>query len=707
MASCRLGRATFRPSAIQLRFRDMSDMTTTTTTTTCPLDCPDSCALEVSVENGAVQAIRGSREHPVTAGFICSKVARFSRRVTHHSRIGHPLRRVGKKGRGEFEPLSWDEAITVIAGRLKDVAARWGGEAILPYHYGGSNGLMTDGFLDDLFFARLGASRLAKTVCAAPATAVAVGMYGKMAGVAFEDYVHAKCIIVWGANPKASNIHLVPFLREAKKRGAFVAAVDPIRNLSAAEADLHLAVKPGTDLPVALAIVKLLREEGRLDDHFLRRHAKSIDPLLEAADSWPLGRAAAEAGIAPRQLERMARVYGDSTPAVIRCGWGVERNSNGGQAVAAILALPALLGKFGVRGGGYTLSNSGAVRASIARLCDVSDWSTRVINMTQLGEVLCNGCEPPVKSLFVYNCNPAVTVPDQNAVLRGLAREDLFTVVSDQVMTDSAMYADLVLPATTFLEHRDIRVSYGNYIVGGVKPALAPRGEARSNTQVFAALGRAMGFTDDAFRWDDETCQQRVSGAIELAGVAADPALLAQGRPQRYEFPDRTPIQFATVLPLTSDGKIDLCPAALGDEPYSYRPLESSGYPLGLVSPATSKLISSTLGEFNFPELTVSINPTDATPRHIASGDEVRVFNELGEVVCAAHVTAKVRPGVVLIPKGAWRKSSRNGMTATALCPAAVNVVGGGACYNDARVEVERGSRERGAGSRERVLTSP
>jgi anaerobic selenocysteine-containing dehydrogenase len=609
------------------------------------------------------------------------------------------MRRVGKKGGGEFEPMSWDEAITVIAGRLKDIAARWGGEAILPYHYGGSNGLMTDGFLDDLFFARLGASRLAKTVCAAPATAAAVGMYGKMAGVAFEDYVHAKCIIVWGANPKVSNIHLVPFLREAKQRGAFVAAVDPIRNLSTVEADLHLAVKPGTDLPVALAIVRLLREEGRLDDRFLSQHAKSVDPLLEAADSWPIGRAAAEAGVTPQQLERIAREYADSAPAVIRCGWGVERNSNGGQAVAAILALPALLGKFGVRGGGYTLSNSGAVRMATAKLCDVSQWSTRVINMTQLGEVLGNGCEPPVKSLFVYNCNPAVTVPDQNAVLRGLAREDLFTVVFEQVMTDSAMYADVLLPATTFLEHRDIRVSYGNYIVGGVKPALAPRGEARSNPQLFAAIGRAMGFTDDAFQWDDETCLQRLSGAIELAGVAADPTLLVQGQQQRCEFPGGTPIQFATVLPMTSDGKIDMCPTVLGDEPYSYRPLDSSRYPLRLVSPATAKLISSTLGEFNLPKLWVSINPNDASPRHIASGDEVRVFNELGEVVCTANVTAKVRPGVALIPKGAWRKSSRNGMTATALCPANVNVVGGGACYNDARVEVEGGSGERGAGS--------
>ncbi len=649
--------------------------------TTCPLDCPDSCALEVSIGDDGDFSIEGSNDHPLTSGFICSKVSRFGRRVSHADRLLHPMRRTGKKGDGSFERISWSEAVEEITQRFGEIISKWGGEAILPYHYGGSNGFLTDGLIDDLYFARLGASRIAKTLCAATSGAVTEGMYGKMPGVAIEDYQRAGCIVVWGANPKASNIHLVPFLKQAKQRGAFIAAIDPIRNFSDREIDVHLPVRPGADLPLALGLIKRWIDTDQLDSEFLDGNVRSVDPILAAAQEWPLDRAAAEAGVSEHDIVVLADAYAERSPAVIRCGWGLERNRNGGRAIAAILAMPALLGKFGVRGGGYTLSNSGHATFDRARLFDTSDWQTRRFNQTRLAAVLRETVDPPVKALFVYNCNPAVTVPDQRSVLRELSDEDLFTVVFDQVMTDTAAYGDILLPATTFLEHWDLRVSYGSYTVGGVRPVMEPRGEARSNVEVFAELGRAMEFTDKAFSWTSEMALEQVAAAMSLNGLAIDSRVIARGGSQRHE-------QHQNFLPRTLDGKIDLCPQQLGAAPFRYDDTASPGFPLRLVSPASSKMITSTLGEFNLDELVVLLHPDDAAIRGIVTGDAVRVFNELGEVICTSRVTDRIRPGVVSMPKGAWRKSSRNGLTSTALCPPHVNDVGGGACFNDARVEV-------------------
>ncbi len=672
-------------------------MSTHTLHTTCPMDCPDTCVLDVVRENGTIRSISAGSDHPDTDGFICSKVARFPRRLYHPDRLLTPMIRVGKKGAGtgagtgagEFVPIGWDAAIGEITHRLKTIIGEWGGEAILPYNYGGSNGFLTDSFIDDLYFARLGASKLDKTICAAPTGAVAMGMYGKMPGVAFADYTHASCIVVWGANPRASNIHLMPILHRARQNGAFIASVDPIQRLSDGVVDLHLPVRPGTDLVVALAMINLWRERGLLDREFLAGQAVGVETILDRAAEWSLERAAGESGVPASDIERLATVYAEASPAVIRCGWGPERNRNGGHAIAAILAMPALLGKFGARGGGYTLSNKAAASFDRDGLFEVPESGTRTINMTELGAVLTGDIDPPVKALFVYNCNPAATVPDQNTVLKGLGREDLFTVVFDQVLTDSAPYADILLPATTFLEHHDVRAGYGSYVVGGVRPVLPAMGEARSNPDVFAALGRAMGFQDPAFQWSSETAFDEAVKNLTLNGHPADPSVLKRGGVQRYSFPGETPVQFETVHPRTPDGKVHLRPEALGTAAYEFKPA-SNEYPLGLISPATSKLISSTLGEFNLESLRVLMHPTDAATRGIANGDRVRVFNDLGDVVCEARVRDTIRPGVVSIPKGAWRKSSGNGMTATALCPADVSDVGGGACFNDARVEVRR-----------------
>jgi len=666
-------------------------MATEVRTTCCPLDCPDTCALEVTVADERIAHIRGAREHPITGGFICDKVAGFSRRVYHDERVLHPLRRTGPKGSGRYESISWEEAIAEIAARFREIAEKWGAEAILPYHYGGSNGFLSDGFLDDYFFARLGASRLARTLCAAPATEVATGMYGKMPGVAFEDFPRARCIVIWGGNPKASNIHLVPFLRRAKQNGAFLAVVDPRNNFSSGQMDLHLPVYPGADLPVALAMIRLWRERGRFDTTFLREHGSGVEKLLARAEEWPLERAAAAARVSTDDIRRLADVYADSAPAVIRVGWGLERNTNGGQAIAALLAMPALLGKFGVRGGGYTLSNSGGAKLDLRQIFGDVSWKARELNMTRLGVLLTDDApSPPIRGLFVYNCNPAVTVPDQGRVLAGLSREDLFTVVHDQVMTDTAALADIVLPATTFLEHRDIRRGYGAYVMGGVRPVISARGEAKPNEEVFALLGRAMGWSDAPFQWDSETCARKIAAAVSMNGARPAPVLLEAGRAQEYGFSGAPPVQFGTVFPRTADGKIHFHPPCLGERPFEYREVRSEKYPLAMISPANNKMVSSTMGEYNYPELRVTLHPADAAARGIAEGDAVRVFNELGEVRCRARTSSRIREGVVSMPKGAWRRSSQNGLTATALCPATVDNVGGGACFNDARVEVAK-----------------
>ena len=635
-------------------------------------------------------------------------MARFGRRLEHPDRLLHPLRRVGPKGEGGFERITWEEAIAEITRRLAEIRERWGGEAILPFHYGGSNGKLSDGLLDSLYFARLGASRLAKTICALPATVAATGMYGKMPGVAFADYPQARAIVIWGANPGASNIHLVPYLRQAKRAGAFLALVDPRRTLSERDVDLHLPVLPGQDLPLALAVIGRWERTGRIARSFLERHAVGWERLLERAGEWPLERAAKVAGVPAADIARLADELADRSPAVVRCGWGLERNRNGAQAIAAVLALPAMAGKFGVPGGGYTLSNNGAARFDAQDVVGRVPWSTREVNMTQLGRALTGGeLDPPIRALFVYNANPASTVPNQNRVLAGLGREDLFTVVFEQVMTDTARWADVVLPAATFLEAHDLRVSYGSYVAGGVVPVVEPAGEARSNMQAFAALGRAMGFTDEAFTWSDEELLRRAAGALRLAGRPVDPERILAGGRETYDFPGPRPVQFGTVFPQTPDGKIHLAPEVLGADAYRWHP-PAAAHPLALISPGSRRLISSSMGEYNLDVLEVTLHSADAAARGIGDGDPVRVFNDLGEVLCRARLSDRVRPGVASMPKGAWRRASANGATATALCPDHVSDVGGAACFNDARVEVERPRRRPSTSrSRGRGLPAP
>ena len=660
-----------------------------TVDTACPLDCPDTCSLAVSVEKGRIVRIDGSARHDVTAGFICGKVRRFGERVYGADRLRHAGLRNGPKGEGRFRHVGWEQALDVVARQMLAIRERWGAEAILPFSYGGSNGLVTQDTADAQLFRRFGASRLARTICAAPTGAVNGALYGRMPGVAYADYRHARLIIVWGANPSVSGIHLVPHIRAAMNDGAALVVIDPRRTALARQADIHLAVRPGTDVAVALALHRFLFENGLADEAFLAARTRGADALRARAAEWTLERAAAVADVDAELIERVAELYAETSPAVIRCGWGLERNRNGGSAAAAVLALPAVGGKFGVRGGGFTMSNSGAWPLDPEAWIEADEPDTRLINMNRLGRALTEYRDPPVQMLFVYNANPAVTVPDQNRVLRGLGRDDLFTVVFDQVMTDTARWADVVLPATTFLEHYDIARSYGAVNLQLVQPVIEPVGDSRPNVEVFAALAARLGLPGGAPETDPEAL-------MHVTGAMPEPvreSLLQRGTAEP-PCPAR-PVQFGDVFPRTADGRVDLFPEALercapaglyvyrGDAP-------AEDHPLVLLSPASEKTITSTLGELRPRLAALQIHPRDAAARDLATGDTARVFNALGEIHCPVMLNADMKPGTVGLPKGLWRKSTMNGSTANALVSDAPTDIGGGACFNDVRVEVTR-----------------
>jgi anaerobic selenocysteine-containing dehydrogenase len=463
--------------------------------------------------------------------------------------------------------------------------------------------------------------------------------------------------------------------------------IDPRRTPLARQADLHLAVRPGTDVAVALAVIRELFAGGYADESFLSEHTTGAAELRQAALAWPVARAAEEAGVGAADLATFAEWYGNASPAVIRCGWGQERNRNGGAATMAILALPAVGGKFGVRGGGYTMSNSGAWNISAERLIDVPAPPARVVNMNRLGRALTEFADPPVSVLFVYNCNPLATAPDQNRVRQGLMRDDLFTVVYEQVLTDTALYADLVLPATTFLEHYDVAKGYGAYHLHLVQPAIDTIGEARPNHEVFRELGIRLGLSERGNELGEAGALMDAAAHLPAPHATA----LLEGR-LGVAPGDGRPIQFVDVMPKTPDGRAHLYPADL-DAPlglYAYQPdPATSRHPLTLISPASEHTISSTLGELRPGVARLRIHPDDAHVRSIAEGDAVRIFNDLGHVDCEASITPEVRPGTVSLPKGLWARSTFNGATANALVPDTLTDLAGGACFNDARVQVE------------------
>lgn len=646
----------------------------------------------MQTEDGRVTTIDGDRRNPLTDGFICAKVRGFTRHMYGEHRVQHPAIRTGPKGSGQFRRVTWDEALDHIAARLREVVDEHGGQTVLPICYGGSNGALTQDGADARFFRRLGASELAKTVCAAPSGRATMGLYGKMPGVALPDYAHAELVVLWGFNPSASGIHLIPVLKRAQQAGAKLVVVDPRRTPMAAKADLHLALRPGTDLPLALAVLRQLWATGGADEAFLAAHATGVDELRARAEPWTLTRAAEVAQVPEEAIAALAGWWADSSPAVVRCGWGPERNRNGGSATAAIVALPAVGGKFGVRGGGYTMSNSRAMRLAPDAMIGATVPNVRVVNMNRLGHALTELSDPPVHALYNYNCNPLATMPHQNLVRRGLSRDDLFCIVHEQVMTDTARYADVLLPATTFLEHDELAVAYGAIAMNRIRPVAAAVGEARPNYAVFDALGERMGLSrpDDARDPDAmvaKILEATPSGAEAAEAIAREDIAFPGG--------DRAPIPMADGRTWTDDGKIHLLPPELDAETpaglYHYQPDPATqAYPLALISPSSRHSISSTLGQLSTEPAAVRMHPDDASARGLESDSRVRVFNELGEVVCRVEVDADVRPGVVSMAKGLWCDRTENGNTANALCPDTLADLGGGATFNDARVQVER-----------------
>ncbi len=660
-----------------------------TVTTACPLDCPDACTLNVTVRGGRITKIDGSKENHITDGYICAKVRRFHERVYGDDRILYPAVRRGAKGSGLFKRVTWEDALELIVNKMEAARDASGAETILPLCYGGSNGFLTQDYADAILFRRLGTSRLLRTVCAAPTGAANQGLYGKMSSVSYEDYPDTKMIIAWGVNPSVSGIHLMPYLKQARDNGAFIVAIDPRATTVARQADVHLQVRPGTDLPVALAIHRYLFEEGHANQAFMNEHARGAAELREKARPWTFERAAEVSGIKAEQLRLVAERYARTSPALVKCGWGLERNRNGGSAAAAVLALPTVAGKFGVRGGGYSMSNSPAWDIERTWLTD-EEPPTRAVNMNKVGRILTEPEGLPVNVLFVYNCNPVAILPDQRRVIRGLEREDLFTVVFDQVLTDTAAYADVVLPATTFLEHYDFARGYGPITLQLGKPVIDAVGESRNNTDVFMDLARRLDLTIDGDPDDDLEAMLSVLGQLP-SHVGDDLRERWMARPPH----GGRPIQFVDVMPKTPDQKVDLFPAVLDKQApmglYGYQPDPATGdYPLALISPASERTISSTLGELKRPEVRLEMNPADADARGIEDGDPIRVWNALGEMRINARLSELVKAGIVSMPKGVWRRSTTNGYTSNTLIPDTLSDLGGGACFNDARVQVEK-----------------
>jgi anaerobic selenocysteine-containing dehydrogenase len=655
--------------------------------TACPLDCPDACSLAVTVQQGKVVNIDGSSKNPVTDGFICAKVRKFDQVAYGPDRLRYPAVRTGRKGDGKFKRVSWDHALELVASKMRDAHAAAGGASILPYSYGGSNGLMTQDNIDAQLWRRFGTSRLARTVCAAPTSAANMALYGKMPSVTYQDYPDARLIVLWGVNPSTTGIHLIPYIREAQSRGAKLVVIDPRTTPLARSADVHLPLATGTDVAVALAIHRYLFANGFANDTFLREHTSGAEKLRDRAEPWTFERAAQVAGVDAAAIEHFARLYAESSPALIRCGWGLERNRNGGNAVMAVLALPAVGGKFGVRGGGYAMSNSASWNIERHWIA-ANEPDTRLVNMNHLGRALTEYNDPPVKVLFVYNCNPVATVPDQHRIVRGLQRDDLFTVVFEQVMSDTALYADVVLPATTFLEGYDFAKAYGPIHLSLGRPVIDAVGEARSNADVFGELASRLGILKE----DEPTGELDLLLNIldRLPGsVGAD--LRADAAPAP-SFGTR-PVQFVDVFPNTPNRKVELFPAQLETEApmglYTFQPDPATDrYPLALISPSSERTINSTLGQLPRPDVKLVMHPDDANARGLADGDLVRIFNDLGEVHCTLQVLAGIRRGTVSLPKGLWRRSTRNGATVTALVPDTLTDIAGGACFNDARVQV-------------------
>ncbi len=666
----------------------------------CPLDCPDTCSLTVTVEDEKIVSIRGSRANPYTAGVLCAKVPQAYPGFVHgEGRLETPLRRSGAKGEGRFERISWSQALDIVHDRFTAVIAAHGPQAILPLNYAGPHGMLAGGSMDLRFFHRLGASLLdRRPLCGGIRTEAWVGTFGPTPGIRPEQAEHSKLIVAWGSNVTWSNLHIVPIINRARRAGAKLVIVDTRRTKIAEQADLHIALRPGTDVILAWAIAADLERQGGLDREFIARHVDGFEDYMAQARRYTLADAARFCGVDEQLVRQFAEWYRTINPAVITVGNGLERNKNGGSGIRAVFALPALAGKFGVPGGGLINGAGFAFPKTPARLArpDFVPAGTRLINIIDVGRHLNDPTlSPPIKALFIYNHNPVVVHPEQNVLRRGLEREDLFVVGSDVVMTDSLAYADVVLPACSHFEHADLFAAYGTHWLQRADRVIPPQGEALPNTEIFRRLAARFGYDDPAFRASDaELMDDALDGADPRMGGKRPSAIpLDRATPMTVDGGAEEAILFKNVFPKTASGKVELASPYLekkyGARLPSWRPVASS-YPLILISPASDQRITSTFGGLHVavgpPPL--EMHPDDAKVRNLRDGMRVRVWNNLGEVRLPLLVTDVIPRGVVCTLKGAWMATSDNGQTISALCPADHADISEGACYNDARVEV-------------------
>ena len=669
----------------------------------CTFDCPDTCSLTVGVDDGHIVRARGSNAVPYTAGVICNKVARYTGDFVHGpQRLLHPLRRTGPKGSGRFARISWDEALDEIYERVSAVIGRWGPQAVMPLNYAGPHGFLAGDSMSLRFFHRLGATQLyRRALCGGVRSEAWAGTYGAVPGCPPEFAEQAKLNVVWGNNATATNLHLVRGIRRAKRAGGRLVVVDPLRTKIAEQADLHLQLLPGTDVLLAWSVAVELERSGSLDDAFIAAHVLGADEFMARAREWPAARAATVCALEESQILTFANWLAEAEPLVLAPGNGLERGRNGGSGIRAAIALPALLGKLG-KGNGIVLAASNAFPKTPARLqrADLLPAGTRTLTINDIGRHLAeDDIDPPLRALFIYNHNPIVVHPDQNRMRRGLGREDVFAIGIELTMTESMAHCDVVLPAATHFEYVDLYPSYGHHWLQRAEPVILPLGESLPNTEIFRRLAARFGFTEQCFAADDAALMDdAVDGADpRLGGIR--PSEIPTRRALHMTGPDGQPlVLFDNVFPATPSGKIELRSAALAERWGAAAALPAwrerqASYPLMLISPASDKRISSTLGDLAGSRAAppLLMNPGDAALRSLGHGNQVRVWNDRGQVILHLAVTEAVRPGVVASEKGAWLMTSPSGQTISALVSADLKAdLAEGACFNDTPVEVSR-----------------
>jgi anaerobic selenocysteine-containing dehydrogenase len=680
----------------------------------CPHDCPDTCAMRVTVENGRAVKVVGDPDHPPTQGVLCTKVSRYPERVHHPARLTTPMKRIGAKGEGRFAPIGWDEAFQIAAERLTEIANR-APQAIVPYSYAGTMGLVQGDSIAQRFFHKLGASRLDRAICAAAGAAGLKYTYGASVGMHNAFFEESELILIWGANPIASSLHFWTRAQEAKRRGARLVAIDPYRSLTAEKCHQHIALRPGTDGALALGMMHVLITEDLLDHDYIRDYTQGFEALKARALTYSPARVAQICGIEADTVVDLARAYGRTRRAAIRLNYGMQRVRGGGNATRAIACLPALTGAWRDRAGGLLMSTSGWAPIdthALQRPDLIPGWPTslpRVINMNAIGDALLHPGDasfgPKLEAIVVYNSNPVAVAPDSQRVAAGFAREDLFTIVLEHFQTDTADYADLLLPATTQLEHLDIHKSYGHTYVMLNEPAIAPVGEARPNTEIFRGIARRMGLDEPSLYETDEAVARQALRWDHPTLAGTDWSTLKRDGWARLNLPDAP---FANGGFPSPSGKCEFASTLLAQEgkdpvPDHVPPYESAEsapdlaarYPLAMISPPARNFLNSTF--VNIDSLRASerephldMHPDDAQPRGIGDGDLVRIFNDRGSMTARARVTERAREGVVVGLSIWWKKLAPDGRNANEVTSQALSDMGGSATFYDCLVEVER-----------------